>query len=194
MSAKFFKENFVLIVGLALPVLLVVLFFMASVMPKYFSTPPQHKLYFAVMDYTSGSPALRVDYFVKEGKIKADVRKGKVGAGHLRGEKLMVYDPVTQSVQEIAFDASQIGDGAEERVVIVDETKDVKISTSTRAPDGYVFDSGTGYRSGLVTDLFSGGGGRSLRVVKDGVAYRIPVSKESYAYNVDFLGWGVDPN
>ena len=39
---NFIKENFVLVVGLALPVLLVVLFFVASVLPKSMAVPPQY--------------------------------------------------------------------------------------------------------------------------------------------------------
>lgn len=41
---KFIKENFVLVLGLTLPLLLVLLFFVVIVLPKLFVMPPQHEM------------------------------------------------------------------------------------------------------------------------------------------------------
>ena len=48
---NFIKENLVLVIGLALPVLLVVLFFVATVIPKAYNTPPQYEVLFSVVNY-----------------------------------------------------------------------------------------------------------------------------------------------
>ena len=48
---KFIRENLVLVMGVSLPVLLVILFFLTSVLPKSLAEPPQHDLLFSVPRY-----------------------------------------------------------------------------------------------------------------------------------------------
>ena len=43
---KFVKENLVLVVGLTLPLMLVLLFFVATLIPKAMGTPPQYEMLF----------------------------------------------------------------------------------------------------------------------------------------------------
>ena len=50
-AQSFFKKNFVLIVGLTLPVLLIVGFLVASNLPESLSDPPKYDLVFATTDY-----------------------------------------------------------------------------------------------------------------------------------------------
>lgn len=63
---NFVKENLVLLIGLILPLLLIVLFFVATVIPKSMATPPQYEMLFTVVkyDYQNASDFL-LNYSVK---------------------------------------------------------------------------------------------------------------------------------
>ena len=66
---KFLKDNFVLVVGLTLPILLMVGFIVFSTLPRSVSNPPQHDLIFASPDYSGGNanPPVSVMLLVRDG-------------------------------------------------------------------------------------------------------------------------------
>ena len=190
---NFIKENFVLVVGLALPVLLIVLFFVASVLPKSMAVPPQYEMLFTSSRYDyQNQPSYNVDFFIKDGALKARVSKNKQPGQNYTWKKLMAYDGKTQSVHEISYDTSKIGDVPDGTEIVFDEFKNMKVDSNNKAPDGYEFDN-SGYGSGgLVTELFAGGyNHNSARVSKGAVAFKIPNNTGSnyYYYDVQFLGW-----
>ena len=191
---NFIKENFVLVVGLTLPVLLIVLFFVASVLPKSMAVPPQYEMLFTTTRYDyQNQPPYNVDFFVRDGILKARVAKNKAQPGQTYNtKKLMAYDGKTQSVHEISYDTSKIGEVPDGSEIIFDEFKNLKMDSSNKAPDGYAFDN-SGYGSGgMVTELFAGGYNRnSARVTKGAVSFKIPNSDNGnyYYYDVQFLGW-----
>src|SRR4051812_31810717 len=95
---NFIKENFVLVVGLTLPVILIVLFFVASVLPKSMATPPQYQMLFTESRYDNIPPSpYNVDFFVKDGAVKARVWKIPAQGGGMK-KKIMMYDGKTQTV------------------------------------------------------------------------------------------------
>ena len=70
---KFLKDNFVLVVGLTLPILLMIGFIVFSTLPRSLSNPPQHDLIFAVPDYSVSGNNLPVSVMliVRDGVLKA---------------------------------------------------------------------------------------------------------------------------
>ena len=197
---KFIKENFVLAVGLSLPVLLIVLFFVASVLPRSMAVPPQHKMLFITIRYDyQNPPPYNIDFIVRDGVLKTRlVRNSKPAAGqpytqNYNLKKLMVYEGKTQSIREIPYDLSKLGEVADGTEVVLDELKDMTVDSSTKAPDGYEFNT-PGYRSGgLAPFLFWDGGYRSgARITKGAVSFKIPDGGETYYPNdVQFVGWVV---
>ena len=188
------KENFVLIIGLTLPVMLVVLFFVASVVPKYMSAPPQYEMLFSTSRYDHQNPPLyNVNFVVRDGVLKARVSKIDPKINNFNAKKLMTYDGKTESVKEIFFDTVKIGDVADGTEIILDETKDMTIDPSNKAPDGYEFDRPSYNSGGLVTELFSGGRhARGYRIKKGSVGYKLPNTSRDYYYDdVQFIGWVV---
>src|SRR4051812_28551586 len=119
---EFIKENFVLVIGLALPVLLIVLFFAASVLPKSMVPPPQYELLFTETRYDQGTYPYNADLFIKDGRIKARVWKLPQPGGATR-KKLMAYDGKTQTVREIPYDLSKIGNLPDQTEIALDEFK-----------------------------------------------------------------------
>src|SRR4051812_3610471 len=108
-SRNFIKENFVLLVGLTLPVLLVALFFLASVVPKSLTPPPQYEMLFTTIRYDyQDRRDYNVDFMVKDGVLKAHVTKitNSTPQYPVNGPKktLMAYDGKTQTVREIPYD------------------------------------------------------------------------------------------
>ena len=188
---NFIKENFVLVVGLALPVLLIILFFAASVVPKSMVAPPQYEMLFTETRYDSQSP-YNMDFFIKDGALKARVWKLTQPGATVNRKKLMAYDGKTQSVREIPYDVSKLGNVPNMAEVSLDEFKNMKVDGSTKAPDGYEFENG-GYSSGgLVGDIFGGGyHAGAPRIKKDSAAFKIPNgSNNNYNYyDIQFIGW-----
>lgn len=197
---NFIKENFVLVVGLTLPVLLIVAFFLASVLPKSLATPPQHELLFTVTRYDNqpSSPAYYTDLVVRDGALKARVTKNKQPPGTYTGysqKKLMAYDWKTQSAHEISYDLTEIGDVADGAEVVLDEFKGMKVSSDSKAPDGYIYEGPGGYGyGGIGREIFWGGyHNKGARVVKGAVAFKIPNDQNRYSYyDFQFLGWVVE--
>jgi hypothetical protein len=188
---NFIKENFVLVVGLALPVLLVVLFFVASVLPKSMVEPPRYEMLFTQTRYDSQSP-YNVDFFVKNGVLKAHVWKVTQPGAMVNRKKLMAYDGKTQSVREIPYDVSKVGDAPNMAEISLDEFKNMKVDGSSKSPDGFEFENG-GYGSGgLVTDLFAGGyHSGTPRLKKGSAVFKISEGSNTnyYGYDIQFIGW-----
>ncbi|KTD52668.1 hypothetical protein [Legionella quateirensis] len=51
----FIRRNGILILGLALPILVMAFFFLASIMPLHVANPPLYDMIFTVQDYSSNS-------------------------------------------------------------------------------------------------------------------------------------------
>lgn len=200
MSGKnFFKENFVLIVGLTLPVLLMIGFMVASSLPQTLADPPQYDLVFSVNDYRGGSGSIpvTVQFVVKDGVLKAQYTKvlpHPHGYYSNNWKKLYLFDAKTQKVRELTFglpsDMEKIEGMREETV---EATKDLRLDTTLKSPDGYEL-SYDGYsRSGLVTEVFWGGGrSNEVRIRKGSTSLPLSaVDNRSYFYhgNVEFIGW-----
>lgn len=189
------KKNIVLVIGLTLPIMLIMLFFVASVLPKSMATPPQYELLFSTSHYDgpNSSPYI-VKFVVKEGMLRALVTKNDSNKNiSYNTRKLMAYDGKTDSVREIALDIPKIGDVRDGAAITLDETSNMKVDTANKAPDGYVFEGPSYGSSGLMTEIFFGGHrGEGYRVKKGMIGYRIPNISGNYYNDVQFIGWVVE--
>ena len=186
---KFIKENLVLVIGLALPVLLIVLFFVATVIPKSMGTPPQYEMLFSTTRYDyQNKPEYVLDFNVKNKQLMAKAIKYDEKINNNASKILMAYDGKTETTREIKIDASKLADGAE---VILEETNKFSIDTAVISPDGYVLDSSNYNSNGLVGGLFGGGNRNSgYRLKKGGVGYKVPTLQPDNYYNqLQFIGW-----
>lgn len=191
MSAKnFIKENFVLVAGLALPVVLVAVFLLATALPRSMSVPPKYNLLFQMEQYGTTAQPYLTDLFVRDGQLRARLKKADANA--YNAKKLYVYDAKAQSVREIPYTITQVTpelvDGTE---VLIPETEKYKLDSQTTAPDGYSFSAGNTGHSGLINEIFVGGGYRSHYYLSKGsVSWKLPeMNNQPYYYNINFLGW-----
>jgi len=183
------KENLVLAVGLALPLLLILLFFLATVVPKSFGSPPQYEMLFTTMKYDyQNKPDYLLDFSVKDQHLMVKAKKNDDKNNNYNAKKLMAYDAKTESAREIAIDTSKLVDGSE---VILEETKDMTIDNASTSPDGYSLQGPNYGGSGLLGGLFGGGYNNSgYRLKKGSIGYKVPNAQNDYYYNqVQFVGW-----
>jgi hypothetical protein len=196
-ARRFLKENFVLIVGLALPVLLMIGFMIFATLPQQLSDPPKYDLVFSTMDYSSGRSNLpvSVNFVVRDGKLHAQyVAYDPPGNYGNSWRKLYLYEAATQKVRQLSFgypdEMDTIVGTREERVAA---TEHLVLDTTLESPDGYQL-SFEGYsRSGLFNDLFWGGGySNESRLRKGTSSVRlVPSEANTYFYygDLQFIGW-----
>jgi hypothetical protein len=197
---KFLKDNFVLVVGLTLPILLMAGFIVFSTLPRSLSNPPQHDLIFAITDYSgpSNNP-VSVIFVVKDGVLKAQYTRAQPAPnGAYYGgtwKKLYRYQAGPQTVRELPFGIPEdVASIAPTREDTVDATKDLKLDTTLRAPDGYELDYGSRRSGGLLTDIFLSSSSSEPRLRKGASNVRLRTGDgptSFYSSNIEFLGWVV---
>lgn len=185
---NFIKENLVLVIGLTLPLLLILLFFVATVIPKSMGMPPQYEMLFTIMRYDyQTKPEYQLDFNVKNKQLLVKAKKTDDKNAY-NSKRLMAYDGKNETLREIAIDISKLTAGSE---VVLEETKNLTIDTSAVSPDGYTLEGPNYSGSGLIGGLFGGGYRNSgFRLKKGSVGYKIPNQQQDFYYNqVQFVGW-----
>ena len=198
---KFLKDNFVLVVGLTLPILLMIGFIVFSTLPRSLTNPPQHDLVFAMPDYSgaNANPPVTVTLVVRDGVLKAQYTRvaqapngGYYGGGW---KKLYRYQAGPQSVRELPLGLPQdVASIAQMREDTVDATKDVKLDTTLRAPDGYELQYDLNRGRGLLTDIFWSSSSYEPRLRKGASSVRLRTGDGRttfYTGSVEFIGWVV---
>lgn len=190
---NFVKENLVLVIGLTLPLLLILLFFVATVIPKAMGTPPQYEMLFTTLRYDYQNPPDHdLDFSVKNQKLMIKLRKidHQQRMGY-HTKLLMAYDGKTETVREISIDIAQAAKIADGNEALLQETSGWIVDASPVSPDGYKLDLPNYRSSGLVGDIFGGGyRNNAYRLKKGSVGYRIPDTQGVYYYNqMQFVGW-----
>ena len=198
---KFLKDNFVLVVGLTLPILLMIGFIVFSTVPRSLSNPPQHDLIFATPDYSGGNanPPVSVTLVVRDGLLKAQfTRLAPAPNGAYNGtgwKKLYRYLAGPQTVRELTFGIPQDVASIEQmREDTVDATKDLKLDTTLRAPDGYELEYDANRGRSLLTDIFWSSSSYEPRLRKGTSSIRLRTGDgrtSFYAGNLEFIGWVV---
>lgn len=194
---EFVKANLVLVVGLTLPIVLMAGFLVASSLPERIADPPKYNLVFSVTDFSQGAAAIPVSVrlVVQDGVLKAQYTKLPAQQnGYVNNiwKKLYLYDAAARKVQELSFAFPPNMDAIEGTVVeTVDATKDLRLNTTLQSPDGYELARDSESRSGLINEIFWGGGySNEYRLRKDGSSIRLPLPSANVGYgSVEFIGW-----
>lgn len=198
-STNFIKQNFALVLGLALPALLMVFFLASTMIPQTLSDPPKYDLVFAVHDYPNNyqSP-VNVKLIVKDGTLTAQYTKIAPNTPnyYYNGwKKLYLYNASTQKVRELTFgyppEPEKIEGMREEPV---EAAKGLKLSTEVESPDGYSLSHEGRSRSGLFNEIFWNGGYSSearLRKGASSVKLMGPNDRTYYYGSIEFIGWVV---
>jgi hypothetical protein len=197
---EFVRANLVLVVGLALPIVLMAGFLVASGLPQRMADPPKSSLVFAVTDFSQGVSGIpiSVSFVVQDGVLKAQyIKLPPQPTGYVNNawKKLYLYDATTQKVQQLSFGFPANMDAIEGTVVeVVDATRTMRLNTTLQSPDGYELSRDNGSRSGLINEIFWGGGySNDYRLRKGSSSIRLPLASANISYgNVEFVGWVMD--
>jgi hypothetical protein len=194
---EFVKANLVLVVGLALPIVLMAGFLVAAGLPERIGDPPKYNLVFAMTDFSQGPSGIPVSVrlVVQDGVLKAQYTKllpQPTGYVNNAWKKLYLYDAATQKVQELSFGFPPNMDAIEGTVVeVVDATRSLQHNTTLQSPDGYELSHDNGSRSGLINEIFWGGGySNEYRLRKGNSSIRLPLASANTPYgSIEFVGW-----
>jgi len=194
---KFIQENPTIAYGLGLPLLLVIIFLVVSGLPQVLVAKPQYELLYAtgINTYPNVIQIAVVDQ-------KAQVIYQGAPYGNER-PRLWRYNPQSGGVQEIAIilppgpaqSGSRQAEAFQEPESIVLDVPDLanlRIDSSSVAPDGYEFrQADGGYSRNVFGGLFySRRYNNEAVLVKSGRTIRLPNSNEPYYNrNTQFVGW-----
>jgi len=187
-----------IVAGIMLPVVVVLLFALATVLPRWFTEPPSYDLLLTYPGYGSDRkfPG-RIELIVLDERLYAHVYQVKNGQENYV-PKLLMYNAGLQEVREITLaipeNVGELPDGTE---LPIPGIKQRSISASLQAPDGYEFEVYNDRGGGLITELFINNRRRyGPRVVKNGAVIRLqlpaPTSRYYNYYNMRFLGWVIE--
>jgi len=192
-AAKFVKDNLVLVIGLALPVLLMAGYLAVSALPDGFADPPRYDLVFSSNDYPSTPVPINVRLIVKDGALVAQYTRppGQQGSFGV-WKKLFVFEASSRRVRQLTFgfpaDMAAIEGTREEAVA---SAVGLVLDTTLQSPDGYELAYGDRRGGGLLVELFGGSRGYEPRLRKGSRSVPIaPGGGTAFDYGaVEFVGW-----
>jgi hypothetical protein len=183
------QRNWLLIVGVSLPGLLLAGFFGYSFLARGVVEPPHYDLYFSIYrNRTAAGPQhATVQYSVSDGRIVVQA----IRAPNPVYSNQVLYRLDHETLQAIRVDIElTVEIGAGYRRLDVPELSNVRVSPDLAAPDGYRFRSGYRRGPGLIGGLFYPNRGHGFSIEKLGIAHRIEAPDGSYSYGqAQFLGW-----
>ncbi len=195
MIKKLLREDAVIALSVALPVLVVALFSAATLLPRILVDPPAYSL--LLVDDTANvsiSSPVNIDLSVVNDRVRVRISKRQEDERE-QFPRIYIFDHATASVRDIPIplpdDIDQLKDGTE---IVIPGLTNLKISAAFRAPDGYEFQGFANGGAGLMTGLFVGNRTRNgVTIAKDGsiVRIRLPVANDWYS-DIRFLGWVVE--
>lgn len=187
---KLLRENAALVIGAALPVVVVLFFVLATQLPKTYVDLPLYDAVLLSRDDSYDRLRMRVDVRIEDGFLRArayQIDYGNPSASYGYVPRLLLWDHETQSVRELELDLPPSDGFANGTDVVVPELVGRRLSGESVAPDGYVFTT-TGGDNGVFGMFFSRNEPRWV-LEKDGAVHRVTLPRDSYYWSVEFLGW-----
>lgn len=187
---RFLKDNYALVAGILLPLVLIAVFFVAGNVQVSNVADPQHDAVFAI-NYSDRSTNYRYRIGLDDGKLHIRIRQRPDGKAwpHRQDPIIYVFDHETRHARKIDIDFEHVENGK-----VVDPDLDIlnksRINSKIVSPDGYKFEHRRNRGGGgLMREIF--GSRRHNRsnyaLVKEGRA--VPVVGSETIWTAHFLGW-----
>jgi hypothetical protein len=190
------RDNFAIVVGLTLPLVVVLFFVIANRVPRALVEPPRHDLLLLSNTGAYNTRPARIDVHVDGGRLRVRAYRldytGMPALGAYSGPmpRIYLWSHESGAVREIPLtlpeDAAALENGAD---IAVPELEGVRLSTELRAPDGYEFRM-TGYGGGFFPFFFDRSSPRPV-VTKDGATHEVETPGGEPYWGVQFLAWVV---
>lgn len=192
-GASSWRNHLSLIVGVSLPVLLVLLFWLAMAVPRLTVEDPRFDLVLSSL-YNQDGPRIggNLDFQVNNGELVARFTRNPYSppenqsAFSIPAPRLYYFSTAQGSLRELDYELpDNLEDGALVPLRVLDGRRLIDASV---APDGYRFDNS--YRGSRGFLFFFDGYRYNARIEKDGRAIRIPsIDPDTYVGNYDFVAW-----
>lgn len=186
---RFLKENLILVIGISLPIFLVVVFYLAAVIPKMLVKPPKTDLLYLTTSY----PHDGITTEIKDGTLKIWITP-QVRKGSLPMPRLFRFNAKTKTSTEIPITVSTapgviVANKQEE--LIIPDIKNLKLNTQNISPDGYKVEISSPNVGGVVNLLFLNTTKRTLIISKKGNVVNISEENNNLhgQKSIKFLGW-----
>lgn len=185
---RFVKENPTLVVGITLPILLVILFYLAAVLPKMLVSSPQTDLLYLTTAY----PHDGITTEIKDGTLRIWINP-QVRKGTLPMPKLFRFNAKTLTSTEIPISLSTapgIVVASKQEELSIPELKKLKLNTDATSPDGYKAEISSPNVGGVV-NLMLLSTKRTLTISKKGNIVNISEDNTNLdgQKSIKFLGW-----
>ncbi|MDY0028886.1 MAG: hypothetical protein RBR86_02975 [Pseudobdellovibrionaceae bacterium] len=195
--SEIIKENRVLIAGLLMPLALIILFTYAKTIPDMTVPDPTYKAVYAAQTWGGlGQITFKVD---DNGKVAASFTATSTPSGYdkLPTGHIFIYDPKTMTTdrKDIEISTDLLKDAQDTpqtrtKDTNLDVIKNLTLSKSDTAPDGYRFETYHYRNRNLISDIFmSGSRNNGPALLKDNRVIRIDLPNNTYYYDLIFLGW-----
>lgn len=192
---NFFKQNIALVVGIALPLLLAALFYVAGEVSQRTVPDPRYAVLF-VKDYYDNTD-VPWSIKVKDGKVDISISDTRVNAQNYGWTKptLYILEPGKKSARKIAVEFDPDHRGPVTSPDLESVQKGAHISTDSSAPDGYRFEYDARSGGGLFREIFGGPGHRDSSYALVNSSRRVGVlTPPDTLYSATFLGWVIPDN
>lgn len=195
---EFLKRNFVLVLGVSLPVLLIAVLLLIHGISRLAATRPAYPVLYVTFDTWFGhqfydfgideAGRLEIGFLLPESVDAATGRQpadATLALFNARSDELRTFK---LAAPEYPPKGQRVG------VVVPEPLSTLTFSDQVTAPDGYRLELSTYRGGGLLREIFgTGGRSRHHRLVDNGVSFRVPdVGSSGYAYNGAFVGWAVE--
>lgn len=180
------KKNISLIVGLAIPVLMIVAVAGSIYIPQLFAPKPAYDFLYSTNDGPYSYPGAG-GYDVRNGKIVKIPPLAPEVYGYRPGDPYPVGVPAKPSGPEPKLFVYHVKNDTSKEVAF-EEAENLTLTTDQTSPDGFEYSDGS--RGG---DFFPFGGRYDYNtkyLMGHGVSRKLKISGNQYEYNpVRFLGW-----
>ena len=188
---RFLRDNAFLVAAVALPLIVVGFFLVASVVPRWLVPPPGYDLLLrASGPYDQSRPRVAVEFRVRDGRVEAVARPTSTTV-YSQPAELFLFEHETLNVRRIPFDLPDLKEGDPPSTIPIAALAGRRVVAETKAPDGYELQTGSRGGSGIVGELF-GMGRYDYQVVLVKGGRVVPVSLPGpyeYRYSVSAVGW-----
>ena len=151
---RLLRDNVFLVAAVALPLLVVGFFLLATAIPRWTVPLPRYDLLVKANSYRYPLPSMHVDYIVSSAGVHAHVRPVPPNS-YPQPMALFIADHTTGRLREVPV---TLPDGMrpdeQPRDIPVEGMTGFRILTAPEAPDGYRFDTRSRRGPGLLGDLF----------------------------------------
>lgn len=187
---RFLRDNAAIVIGAALPVVVVLFFVLATQLPKAYVEPPLYDVLLLSRDGGFDERRMRIDVRIEGGFLRVrayQVDFGNPAPSYGYVPRLLLWDRETRSVRELDLELPPSDDFQNGTEVVVPELVGRRLSGNSVAPDGYVFTTAGG--SSGVFGLFFDRSEPRWVLEKDGAVHRMTLPRDSYYWSVEFVGW-----